>query len=93
MILLIFPVIYTYGGHSSTPEYDFNIRANNLHIGLPFPYLSWEYDLSKENTTYFTRFSGSYLSFILDIIIAYFICVLLSIVYSLTRKKSSVKGK
>ena len=87
MILLVFPYIVSFGGHASTPDTEWEINANEIHIGLPFSFIDMEYENNMEIGAYISRFSGSYLNFVLDIFIAYLIGAMLAIGYYVIKKE------
>jgi len=86
IILLSFPYIVSFGSHSSWPGGEMSLKAEEIHIGLPFSYINLEY-VSEPRVGYFSRFSGSYLNFILNIIIAYLIGIMISLCYYRIKKK------
>lgn len=59
LILLIFPYIVSFSGHSSTLDKEYGVEANEIHIGLPFSYVDMEYESDEEVGAYISRFTGS----------------------------------
>ncbi len=95
MILLIFPFISTGYVGSKSPEFTSSFEGNIISIGLPFHYIKMDYISQSQITDpptagaggVISRFTGSYLFFILDIIIAYLIGVILSFGYFSYKKR------
>ena len=79
--------VLSFGGHASTPDTEWEINANEIHIGLPFSFIDMEYENNMEIGAYISRFSGSYLNFVLDIFIAYLIGAMLAIGYYVIKKE------
>ena len=85
MILLIYPfmgsqaIVSTVEGVSEA-----NIKQNIC--GIPFPYVQFEY--TKDHTgLHIPKFYGRALNFVLDILIGYFIALLITIGYYKIKKK------
>ena len=94
VILLFFPLVSTYwvmSGESSDVVINFSEDA--IRLGLPFSYINlwyqYEYSITVPATNGVApRYIGSSINFVIDIIIAYLIGVLITLIYYKIKKKS-----